>query len=287
MKKNIVILRRKALGKGSTNGIKKASKFKNDITIVRSDNITVKNTDLLIRWGTTASGVIGTKTLNKAAKISINSNKGLIRTLLSQNNVSVPKIFNIKELDSITYPVIVRPQMHSQGKHLYTANNSTELLNVPQNVLYDGYISEFIPKDAEYGVFIFQGRITNVIQKVPKTTDANKSVAWNIAGGTHKFVNVRWADWPILVCVEALKANNVIGLDFCRVDVMLKGDKPYILELNSAHSLESDYRKKCFAKALDWFIEDKEVKPVNFKYIKTFKALIHPAIRNKNGTKKA
>ena len=275
------IVRRRGLGNGSTLGIQAESN--NNIEIIRNDKQIPDDTDLLIRWGCT-SQFPSKKTLNKSEAIKTINNKAESRRILQRANVSVPKLYD----DNVEYPCIVRPGYHAQGKHLYLCNNDEELQQARNNVnrLNRGiYVSEYIKKEQEFGVFIFNGRIWSVIEKQSKVKNGNDEIAWNVAQGTHKFVNVNWDNWPIEVCKEALNAYKCFNIDFCRVDLIVKDGKPYVLELNSAHSLTSEYRKQTFAKCLDYYIEKGEVKnELVLNDIKTYKGLIHPALReNKQG----
>jgi len=275
----IVILRRRGLGNTSTIGIK--SNSNNNIEITRNDKEIPQDTDLLIRWGCT-SQFPSKKTLNKAEGIKAINNKYLSRKILQEAGVSVPKLYeDIEAVD--TFPVIVRPEYHAQGKILYYCNNQGELFDAEyhiSNLGKDVYISEYIKKDREFGVFIFNNRIWSVIEKVPKIEGANNEIAWNVAQGTHRFQNVKWSEWPIEICKEALDAVKCFNIDFCRVDIIVKDNKPYILELNSAHSLTSNYRQEAFAKCLDYFIENGSVKnELELDNLTSYKGLIHPALR--------
>ena len=280
----IRILRRRGLGNGSTLGIKEFSN--NEIEIIRNDKEIPEDTDLLIRWGCT-SQFPSKKTLNKVEAIRAVNNKFTSRKLMQDAGVSVPKLYE-KDIDEFNYPVIIRPVFHSQGKDLILANNIDEVI-AGVNEIYDNgkevYISEYIKKDSEFGVFIFDNRVTSVIKKVAKREGANDELAWNVAQGSHSFQNVRWSEWNMDVIKECLDAWKCFDLTFGRIDVMVKDGKPYILEINSAHSLTSEYRKKTFAKCLDYYIENGKVKnEINIDEIKTYKSIIHPAIRkNKLG----
>jgi glutathione synthase/RimK-type ligase-like ATP-grasp enzyme len=281
IKMNIRILRRRGLGNGSTLGIKQFSN--NNIEIIRNDREIPEDTDLLIRWGCT-SQFPSKKTLNKADAISTINNKYLTRKLLKQADVNIPELY--RNTENVKYPCIVRPHNHSQGKNLFLCNNEEELIEAEDKMANEGkniYVSEYIKKDREFGIFIFNNRIWSVIEKVSKVENGNDEVAWNVAQGTHSFENVRWNDWDMNICKEALDAVKCFNIDFCRVDIIVKDNIPYILELNSAHSLTSDYRKKSFAKCLDYYIENGYVKnQINLGEVKSYKSIIHPALRINN-----
>ena len=278
--KKIIILRRKGLGNTSTKAIKAFSKH--EIEIIRNDRVIPQDTDLLIRWGCT-SQFPAVKTLNKASAISTIGNKFKSRKILKEAGVTIPALYEDVQNDDITYPVIVRPHHHSQGKQLWKCDDKKSLLARLKVLRQKGtkyYVSEYVKKDAEFGVFIFDGRVTSVIEKVAKGPNANDEVAWNVSQGTHAFQNVKWGDWDMKVCKISLDATACFDATFCRVDVIVKDGVPYILELNSAHSLTSEYRQKIFANCLDYYIENGPVKnELDFENVFTYKSIIHPAIR--------
>jgi glutathione synthase/RimK-type ligase-like ATP-grasp enzyme len=117
-----------------------------------------------------------------------------------------------------------------------------------------------------------------VAQKTPGNAD---DIAWNVAQGG-RFDNVRWDDWPLKAVRIAIEGFNLSDLDFGGVDVMVDGEgEAYILEINSAPSLTSEYRQTCFAKAFDYIIQrGKERIPLTKErggYLK----FIHPAINDR------
>lgn len=272
------------MGNGSTKGIQEFSN--NDIEIVRNDKEIPQDIDLLIRWGCT-SRIPAKKVLNKSESIGAVNNKFQTRKMLKAAEVSAPELF--EDMDNVDFPCIVRPHNHAQGKHLFLCNNDEELktaLEKIKNLGKESYVSKYIQKDREFGIFVFDNRVWSVIEKIPKVYNGNDAVAWNVAQGTHAFQNVRWGEWNIDVCKLAIEAAKPFGIDFCRVDIIMKDNVPYVLELNSAHSLTSDYRKKGFAKCLDYFIENGRVKnDLDFEEVQTYKSIIHPGIRKNNKQK--
>lgn len=271
----IALLRRRRLGNTSCREISKNSNH--NIEVIRNDKIPTTKYDLLIRWGTT-SQFASTNTLNKTESIHLANNKRKSRTVMIESGVSCPKMGS-----QAGFPCIVRPEHHSQGRRLYMCKNQSELNTAVAKINKLGkqhYISEYIAKDEEWGVFVFQGRVTSMIKKVPKTQEAKNAIAWNVAQGTHAFENVNWDNWNIPVAIEGVKAMECIGLDFGRVDIIVKDGVPYVLEVNSAHSLTSEYRQQTFAKCLDYYIEKGAPQnKLELDKVKSFRSIIHPALR--------
>ena len=252
-----------------------------NVQVLRNDKIPAGfKADLLVRWGCT-SELDSEKTLNKAKAIQLANDKLESRKLFMEKNLSVPK--TTTELPQ-SYPVVVRPTNHSQGRRFYYCENLAEVHNAIDKIETLGksyYISEYIKKEREFGVFVFNNRVTSMIEKVPKNEEAKEALAWNVAQGTHVFENVNWDNWNIAVAKLGIKALEAIGLDFGRVDIIVDSNgSAYILEVNSAHSLTSEYRQEVFAKCLDYYVENGPVKEeIKWDNISTYKSIIHPALR--------
>lgn len=277
----IAILRRRGLGNGSTIGIKKYLEEDHGrvIDIIRSDRVPDTEYEAVVRWGCTADFRHAPICINTPAMIHAVNDKIACRKTMIEHEVTVPKTFFTKE-EVNEFPVIGRQKFHAQGRNIVISNNAEELERDPSSQ----YWSQIVYKDREYRIYTFMGKIIMVAEKVP-TEVGRERLAWNHFGGGAIFNNVKWSEWPIEACKLGLKASEAVGIDFAGVDVMTKDGTPYILEINSAHSLTSEYRKKTFAKALNWLckeIEANHEKPAHFPYpdrIRTYKSMILPVLR--------
>jgi glutathione synthase/RimK-type ligase-like ATP-grasp enzyme len=280
------ILRRRGLGLGSTKAIKELSQH--EITIVRNDNLPeFQENDVILRWGCTSSinnVYTHLKTLNRTNNIALVNNKKRFRALLQEKYPEIIPLtwFNYNDPE-ILYPCILRPSTHAQGKNILLFNSSEDLsLFVETNKLahstyYNGYISEYIPKVAEYRVCFIQGRVAWVANKIPENPS---NIAWNVAQGS-KFENVSWKSWPIDVIETAHRAYNVSGLYLGGVDIMVDKDgRSYVLEINSAPSHTSPYRKKCTTKCIDYGITNNDFTHLSPNdEFKKYSKWIHPALK--------
>lgn len=281
-----VILRRRKLGRTSAREI---SGYANQtIKVVRNfrvrdiRSITVPPT-YVFRWGCTSQLPEGwgqATVVNIADSISWCADKRQGRLDMQAAGISVPETWRLEDFheevrDDDNY--VVRPARHAQGRNLLVACNDT--INSGISAIYEGgYVSRLIDKVAEYRVFVCQGRAVWVANKTPGNPD---QVAWNVAQGG-SFDNVRWGDWNIDVVVEAIKAAEISGTDFCGVDVMVDREGvPYILEVNSAPSQTSPYRQQCVAKAFAYIIaKGKQHFPaLDYDNVEDWKDVIHPAVR--------
>jgi len=273
-----VVLRRRKLGLGSCNGIKQFSK--EGITWVRNDR-PIPQAEYTFRWGCTSNIPNDTIVVNEAKAIHYVADKRQFRIDTAVKDLA-PKtwgsLYDEEEWEGVgeRWKVVIRRATHHQGRYLHVPNNFKEFEDICKRYGEGNYyISEYIPKVAEFRVFIVQGRVVWVAQKTPANPDA---VAWNVAQGG-RFDNVRFDQWPLRAIRVAREAFLLSGLDFGGVDVMVDADnKPYVLEINSAPSQTSPYRQECTAKAFDYIVKHGKA-PINIIQERGgYTKFIHPAI---------
>lgn len=271
-------LLRKKSGRETCDGIVNISADP-DFKVIREKDIpALKNPEIIFRWGSSAACPAKFE-INSAEMLGKMNNKIVARKILAENQVPIPKTFFTKaEAANGKFPQIGRKSFHSQGEEMQISHNYGDLNN--DNI--SAYWSEFIPKDREFRVYVFFGRILGMCEKIPK--DKNK-IAWNNSLDNGVFKTVGWKHFPWNVAGLAIKACNVLNVDFSAVDIITKGNDAYILELNSAPTC-SEYRQKLFSKAFAWLkseiIKNKKV-PAHFEYpaaIKKYIHVIHPCVLN-------
>lgn len=277
-----ILFRRRKLGRTSCREISRLSQ--QGIQHVRNDQPFPDDIQMVFRWGCTSNLPIRCKVVNSAEAIHTVADKASFRKLtadaglapttwLDYNNVPVDA------QGELLGPLVVRRATHHQGKYLHVCKTLPELVRACQLYEEDYYISEYIPKVAEYRVFVVSGRVVWVANKTPADKDA---VAWNVAQGG-RFDNVRFGNWPMRVVEAAIESFLLSGLDFGGVDVMVdEAGKAYVLEINSAPSQTSPYRQLCTSKAFDYIVANGTDKlPV--EYENGWRGVIHPAILPKQG----
>jgi len=150
--------------------------------------------------------------------------------------------------------------------------------------LYDEwYQFSCVDKEREYRVFVQQGKVLCVAEKIPKEEGL---IVWNVSSGSAIFNNVKWGDWPLDVCLEAIRATLFTGLDIAGVDVMVEKETGhvYVLEVNSAPSLPflSDgsvsYRQSCFIKGIKYILDNDDKSVIPTDQVSSWKDVIHPTI---------
>lgn len=274
-----IILRRRKLGRTSAREVSRfAQEAGHNLVEYRNDAPWPKDVDMVFRWGTTSYTQGNPVVVNTSEMIHRIADKKGSRVFLAERGMAPetwvePVDVPLEALEGCLHGVVVRRAAHHQGRYLHHCRTLPEVMKAC--ALYDDYyISEYIPKVAEYRVFVCQGRAVWVANKTPDNPDA---VAWNVARGG-RFDNVRWGDWPISVVKLAIDAANLMEVDFAGVDVMVdeKG-KGYVLELNSAPSQTSPYRQQSTSKAFQYIMENgKDTIPYHAS--KNYRDLIHPGV---------
>jgi D-alanine-D-alanine ligase-like ATP-grasp enzyme len=78
---------------------------------------------------------------------------------------------------------------------------------------------------------------------------------------------------------KAVEAFEVSELDFGGVDIMTDAEgNAYVIEINSAPSLTSEYRQECMAKCFDHIAEHGKERIPRVKQRGDWKKFIHPAL---------
>ena len=267
-----ILLRRRKLGRTSCREI---SAHTNIVTVRNDHKPFREEINYLFRWGCT-SQCDAKHTINKAESISLANDKKATRLLLAPlRNKDKPII----PLTWGSYAEWDAPggHHHAQGRSLFFCNTEQEVKEAIAKIKAKGkdyYISEYIAKEAEYRVFVAQGRVVWVTKKTPANA---ADIAWNVAQGG-KFDNVLWKEWPLRACRIALMAMDAVGLDFGGVDVMQKGKDFYVLEVNSAPSMTSEYRQTTTAKVFQHIVNNGKEHYPSPERINSYKDCIHPCL---------
>lgn len=250
------------------------------LKLVKNSDVRPNETpDVLFRWNCKDDYAFGKFEVNSPEMLDKMNNKIKSRRILIANGIPVPKTYFSKEealLNCRNFPLIGRQQFHSQGRKMKTIRNRRKLRLDRRS----RYWSEFIPKDKEFRVHVFFGRILEVSEKIPNNPNL---IAWNNSLNNGIFRNIKWAEWPKDVCVLALKTAQVLDVDFAAIDIIKKDENCYVLESNTAPQC-SEYRQTVYAKAFCWLIKkysELGTKPPRYEFptLITSKKLCHPVIR--------
>lgn len=240
------ILRRNNWGEESTKWVLeglvaafKALEKPLDCKIINKDEQPIPHDDWCIRWATTSSVFGNPKVINRAEAIHRVYNKGVFRKTLSDAGMA-PKTVIDQYPTNDMYPVVIRPMNHGRSDDLYIAHDlkaAKEAISQIKKEHESFYCSHFVDKDKEFRVFVVSGRVVAVCEKIPDDKD---NVSWGCVGDG-KFQYIKWSQWPIPVIKVACESFDLSGLDFGAVDVILKDQAAYVLEINTGPDVGEYY----------------------------------------------
>lgn len=184
----------------------------------------------------------GVSMLNKPAAVNVAANKLLAFQALRSNGVRIPE-FTTSIQDAqrwlSSYSVVVeRHELRGnsgQGIRIVTLHDDEMEDRLTHAPLY----TKFIPKTAEFRVHVFRGEVIDYIEK-KKQLEGNRDASFN------KYVSSINSGWVFSrtsirdipeVRSLAIKAVQVLGLDFGAVDIVFADGLPYVLEVNTAPGL--------------------------------------------------
>lgn len=230
--------------------------------------------NVLIRWGSRWPGAADI-TINTAEAVRMARDKRQSRRLLRG---LCPTTWDRR--GDVQVPCVIRPRRHHAAHGFHVCRSIAE---VPRAIARCGlgwYASELIEKVNEYRVFVFQGRVIRVSEKLPPTVGrAVHDVAWNLANGGHSRTLKRKA-WPITVAVAAIRAANRLGLDWTAVDVGVARDgRVVVFEANTAPGLTNPNTIEQIAFAFASVLDNPHLAPLDISQPLTWRELIHPSLR--------
>lgn len=225
-------------------------------TLIKETELSFLNS-IIVRWGTREEFETDKTSIvyNQSKAIANATNKKLSREIFIENNVSTPALVTPENFREEYLPIIARPLVHSKGKNFIVLKTPDNFIDHYSKNNEGWYYSQFINKEREFRIHCAHGKVLAVMEK---SNPDNGNIAWNRAqNDTEPFTYVRWnnVDTQNLKCVllEALKATQAIGLDMSGVDVMLCGDTAYVLEVNTAPTLNtSEYVAGRWGRYFDW-----------------------------------
>lgn len=182
------------------------------------------NNSIVVRWGnSTLLDVRDFKNvINPSAAIAQNCRKLFARKKLGEV-VNTPKLYETKVPKGVT--AVVRPYEHEAG-------NDFQIKQGPFELDYGWYASEFIKTDTEFRVWFANGKTIGGIRK-----------PWKDQTITEFPCRSKWAyeyaKVPLKLAEDTIKAANKIGLVTGAADVLVKDNKYYFLELNSAPAIDT------------------------------------------------
>lgn len=200
--------------------------------------------DQLLRWGSSKriDYIPEEQTINLRRAISTATDK--VETLENLERAGVPIPNYSTEHSDLDYPMLARDSSGMQGR---------DIVPIVQQQDFDArgisaeFYTEYIPTKLEYRVHVVGGEIVKTSQKVLKEEEDYDPFIRNYETG-YRFVNPRTRHPGIQ---QAVAAVNSLDLDFGAVDMVIgEDDRPYVLEVNTAPSLQEDVSLEAYGDKL-------------------------------------
>lgn len=202
----------------------------------------------VINWGNTKWAVpVAAKVYNKPQNVAVAVNKLASYQVLKNAGVLIPEFTTDPEeakLWATKHVVMCRKLLESSGgKGIVVAQKPLDI--VPAKVY-----TRYVRKKREYRVHVFQGRVIGSKRKIKHKDVAVDNDFVRSHDNGYRYI-CDPANPPTNRTLEAaISAVRALGLDFGGVDIawVEKGDKPYVLEVNTAPGL-TDMTGDWYAKA--------------------------------------
>lgn len=197
--------------------------------------------------------IAGTRLFNNIGSIELCSDKRRINTLL-KNDFPVPETidfpltyfpdeiffrkFTDKICDELGLPVVAKLAFGSQGREVFLLNTEDEILEFQKKYyltphLYQKFIET--SKGRDQRVYIVGKRaVASIIRENKNDFRSNTAI-----GGTAKKAEI--SEETEILCVDVA---NMLGLDFCGIDLLFSNDGPLVCEVNS-NALFSSLNEVC------------------------------------------
>jgi len=179
-------------------------------------------------------------------------NKLDVYNILKENDIPQARIFHKDDnIPDEAFPVLARKEYHSQGRDIIYIHNREQLEEQVEDFMYD-FLVEYINKTTEYRVHVLGDKaIVNVKFNENGTGD---SIVRSHSNGWRQISYDR--EYAEELAELAKKVIHILNYDFGAVDIIRKGNKLYVLEVNSAPGLEprklQEYAEYFKQKEAEW-----------------------------------
>ena len=208
----------------------------------------IKKADFILFWDkdimlARALEKAGYRLYNSARAIEICDNKIATHIFLSNCGIRMPKtipaplIFEGSHFEaesvlervegSLGYPMVVKEAYGSFGQQVYLCKTRDEAIELVEKLKYKPYLfQKFIEESAgrDIRIFVVGGR---VVASMMRTNE--RDFRANVSNGG----KMTAIDPPKEYREMAIKAAELIGLDYCGVDILIGKEGPLLCEVNS------------------------------------------------------
>lgn len=169
-------------------------------------------------------------------------NKGRCLAILGRNGVSVPNSCLVSHpyngFPDVEFPVVVKPNSTTRGRGVVLVRDEDSLSGVMDyfGVLHESslvfdrtfLVQEFIRDARDYRVMVIDGEYVGAVER--------RAEGWK--RNVHRGARAVGVTPPEEVVELAVRAAEVLGIDFCGVDV-LDGVRTVVNEVNSRPTVDS------------------------------------------------
>lgn len=213
---------------GPSNSARELSRYLN-IRRIRSNPSSTRFkgriSDIIINWGIPKT-IHCSRYVNPIESVRVAACKLQSLNKLSRAGISIPDFTVSKPTDG---KWVARTILNANSGVGAVVAEASELPNAP---LY----TKYIPKDAEFRVIVVDGEVVDAKQKLKRRDfeGERQPYIWSCDNG---YVMARQVDIPDNIAQLGIDAVNALGLIIGAVDIIVKDNTAYVLEINSAPGL--------------------------------------------------
>lgn len=205
----------------------------------RRESLEQLTSDLVVRWGSTKRLRQSIPEINSAEAIALSADKEAALKVMRDGEVPTPELTQ-------DFPCIGRSSHHTRGNGFWICMSRLQMIEAARAGAT--HFLEIYPKTKEYRVHVAFGMVLFVQEKIG---DSISNLIWNKKTG-FSFQVIPQSEWRKEIIEPAIKAVELLGLDFGAVDVMSDPTKPLfgflfnnrplkpvvVCEVNTAPALE-------------------------------------------------
>lgn len=238
-----------------------------EVEVIHNPRSTPQDQIPIIRWGSARfieldNLYLDTPILNHGDEIEFNLHKDWAHKKMLEAGVRAPAMWTDymtakRASREMGTDFLRRRKHHVQGKDIIRLNPRRDKLSRERR---SGYYVQYLEKEAEFRLHIFQDKCIGVAEKVRREDEEASNTIWNFENGwdlVYTPKDQREEDIPNYREMEgeSIKALRALNLDFGAVDIIMAENKPYILEVNTAPKL---YQTKRYSKNFINWIQEQE-----------------------------
>lgn len=202
--------------------------------IIPKGNYRPKHNTLVLNWGNSSPRFSG-RFLNKPEAVRTAINKLTALTRLRDNGIPTPEFTTdrsvVMQWQTEGYRAVARHKLCASG------GLGIQIVMPEDEIPYAPLYTKYTKKDEEYRVHVFCGEVIDYAAKRKRRgyEDRNSLIRTHANGWVFCRDGVQLPESVRQLSIHAVAA---LGLDFAALDVIVRKDKAYVLEANTAPGIE-------------------------------------------------